>query len=113
MQMTGSWSDNKLDPMVGLLLGVDLVLLILLPKLVIYRTLERSARLTFDIWAKKCLCWKEGHQEQVRSNPMDKFLLCACGSNITCQRCHRIGEWPWLVLVGGSTCLPYLNVVFT
>jgi hypothetical protein len=36
---------NKLDPMVGLLLGADLVLLVLLPKLVIYRTLGRSARL--------------------------------------------------------------------
>ena len=37
---------NKLDPMVGLLLGADLVLLVLLPKLVIYRTLGRSARLS-------------------------------------------------------------------
>ena len=32
--------------MVGLLLGADLVLLDLLPKLLIYRTLERLARLS-------------------------------------------------------------------
>jgi hypothetical protein len=38
--------NNKLVPMVGLLLGVDLVLLVLLPKLVIYQTLGRSARLS-------------------------------------------------------------------
>jgi hypothetical protein len=37
---------NKLDPMVGLLLGADLVLLVLLPKLVIYRTLGKSTRLS-------------------------------------------------------------------
>jgi hypothetical protein len=35
---------NKLDPMVGLLLEVDLALLDLLPKLVTYRILVRSAR---------------------------------------------------------------------
>jgi hypothetical protein len=37
-------SLNKLAPMVGLLLGMDLALLVLLPKLVIYQILGRSAR---------------------------------------------------------------------
>jgi hypothetical protein len=37
---------NKLDPMVGLLLGADLVFLVLLPKLEIYRTSERLTKLS-------------------------------------------------------------------
>jgi hypothetical protein len=38
--------NNKLGPMVGLLLRADLVLLVLLPKLVIYRILGRSVKLS-------------------------------------------------------------------
>lgn len=42
--MIGVTFLNKLDPMVGLSLGVDLALLALLPKLVIYQTSGKSAR---------------------------------------------------------------------